>query len=108
MPTKDDLLRAIEECKGRPATYGNCEKLATFYMLLNELYPESVRDLPQYSYASEPKNTLSITGESEFLQSVNGKDAEGILRIIDEHMAVVKALFPKEYIAVIAKIGEVQ
>ncbi len=107
MPTKDDLLLAIEECKGRPATYGNCEKLATFYMLLNELYPDTVMELPQYSYQSEPEFVYTDK-DTEFLQTVNGKSVKGVLEVIDEHMAVVKALFPKEYIAVIAKLREVR
>ena len=40
MPTKYELLKAIEEVSKQPDTYTKCQKLATFYILLNSLYPE--------------------------------------------------------------------
>ena len=40
MPTKEELLKAIADVSKLPDTYSKCQKLATFYILLNSLYPE--------------------------------------------------------------------
>ena len=43
----------------------------------------------------------------EFGQVVSGKNIDGVMNILTEHMAVIKLLHPKEYQAVLDKIKEI-
>lgn len=84
-------------------TYAACEKLSVLYTVRSQLAageaPEKVeRSISSYSYASAPK--------SEFMQAVENAPLDGVMNVIDEHLEAVKALFPKEYNAVIKMIKE--
>jgi len=100
MPTKEELLEAIRECEQRTPSYSNCEKLLTFRSLLKDLYPEEevIEDRRQ-SFAISPTSS-----RSEFMEAIADKDMMKVLDVLDEHMKVVQALFPKEYQAVLSKI----
>lgn len=50
-------------------------------------------DMPQYA--------------GEFGQVVSGKNIDGVMNVLQEHMAVIKILHPKEYQAVLDKITEI-
>jgi len=45
---------------------------------------------------------------SEFLNAVNGVNYNTLLSLLDEHMEIIKMLFPTEYNAVISKILEMK
>lgn len=102
MPTKEELLEAIKECQEKELTYNTCEKLATFYTLLSYLYPTADRG---YSYSNEI-DIFPIYNGSEFREAITGKDIDKVVNVLDEHMSVIKILFPKEYKAVIETIME--
>jgi len=104
MPTKEELLNAIQEMQSKPPTYNTCEKLATFYTLLSHLYSEG--ESRGYSY--DVKSVFPVSTGSEFREAITGKDIEQVVDVLDEHMDMVKILFPKEYKAVIQRINEVQ
>ena len=97
MPSKEDLLDAIKEIQSKEPTYANCEKLATFYTLLRYLYSEE---------QGESRDAFPASGGSEFREAITGKDIGRVVDVLDEHMEVVKILFPKEYKAVIRRIEE--
>ena len=63
MPTKDELLKAIEEVSKQSDTYTKCQKLATFYILLNSLYPEE--DFKN-DINTQFQSTIPEFGSSEF------------------------------------------
>lgn len=102
MPSKEELLDAIAECSQREASYSNCEKLATFYTLLSYLYSEEEGN----SYDGSPRSVFPIINGSEFMQAIAGKDIGKVVDVLDEHMDVVKVLFPKEYQAVLNRIKD--
>lgn len=101
MFSKNELLDAIEELETSPATYQNAEKLATFYLLYDHLYIEK-----------EPINRIELTrevtihryGDSEFLEAISDKNAEGIWMLMDELMETLRALNPRLYQATIDRI----
>ena len=101
MPTKDELLKAIEEVSKLPDTYSKCQKLATFYILLNSLYSEE--DLKN-SVSTQFQSTIPDFGESEFLQKVKGHDINLVFGILDELMDAVKVFNPKLYNNTIQKL----
>lgn len=94
MPTKEELLKAIEEVAKQPDTYSKCQKLATFYILLNSLYPEE--DFKN-GISTQFQNTNTEFGESEFLKKIKGREFNYVLSVFDELMEALKALNPSLY-----------
>lgn len=103
MFTKNELLDAIDELEMSPATYQNCEKLATFYSLFDHLY--GVKAVPA---VAQPVREVIIPkyGDSEFLALLEGIDAEMAWKTMDELMDAVKALQPRLYEATLQKFRD--
>lgn len=101
MPTKEELLKAIDEVSKLPDTYSKCQKLATFYILLNSLYPEE--DFKN-DINTQFQSTIPEFGSSEFLQRIKGHDMGSVFGILDELMDAVKVFNPKLYNNTIQKL----
>lgn len=114
MITEKDLQEAIAECQGqRNPNAATCIKLAAFLIIQRELYGEKEEKpketplrFPEYSFSSAPESIEKIGsyGDTEFLQAIDGKNAEDICIIMDELMEVLKAINPRLYNGVIRKI----
>lgn len=83
-------------------TYQDCEKLATFYILLSHAYGSE----PIPSVESTREIMVSDNGGSEFLRAIHGKDAYSMWQIMDEVMDTIKAFQPRLYDATLQKIKE--
>ena len=94
MPTKEELLKAINEVSKLPDTYSKCQKLATFYVLLNSLYPEE--DFKN-DINTQFQSTIPNLGESEFLKRIKGRELNYVFSVFDELMEALKALNPSLY-----------
>lgn len=94
MPTKEELQNAIEEVATQPDTYAKCQKLATFYILLNSLYPEE--DFKN-DISTQFQGTVPDFGESEFLKKIKGRELNYVFSVFDELMEALKALNPSLY-----------
>lgn len=101
MPTKEELLKAIGEVSKQPGTYTKCQKLATFYVLLNSLYPEE--DFKN-DINTQFQSTIPEFGSSEFLQKIKGHDMSSVFSVLDELMDAVKVFNPKLYNNTIQKL----
>lgn len=103
MFSKNELLDAIEELEMSPATYQNCEKLATFYSLYDHLYAKRIT-----SAGPEPvkETIIGQHGDSEFLRLVEGEEAGKAWETMDELMEAVKALQPRLYEATLRRFKE--
>ena len=77
-----------------PDTYSKCQKLATFYILLNSLYPEE--DFKN-DINTQFQSTIPNLGESEFLKKIKGRELNYVLSVLDELMEALKALNPQLY-----------
>ena len=102
MPTREELLKAIEEVAKQPDTYAKCQKLATFYILLNSLYPEE--DFKN-DINTQFQSTIPEFGSSEFLQRIKGHDMGSVFSILDELMEALKALNPQLYANTLRRFG---
>lgn len=104
MISERDILDAIEEVEKQPDTFAKAAKLATFYSLLDHLYPRLdgySADFPQI----EPANgKVGDFGDSEFLRMIRGKDISEVMGVLDELMDAVAILMPKLYDGVIRKL----
>ena len=94
MPTREELLKAIEEVAKQPDTYAKCQKLATFYILLNLLYPEEEN---KNNLSTQFQSTIPDFGGSEFLKKIKGHDISEVISVLDELMEALKALNPQLY-----------
>lgn len=54
----------------------------------------------------QSRDAFPASSGSEFRQAIAGKDIGKVVDVLDEHMKVVMALFPKEYKAVIKMLEE--
>lgn len=110
MITEKDLRAAIAECQGaRNPNANTCIKLAAFYTILNNLYPEKVEEPVDVGYSTMPsydEYLPQIRSDSEFMNVCSQKEITAVLEVLDEHMEAIKLLYPKEYDSIIEKIKE--
>lgn len=105
MITERELLRAIDECQQEPITSTKRGTLADLYIIYDHLFGEPIQS--GYSYDNKIENTININGDTEFLTTVNGKDAEKVMAVLDELMDATKTLHPRMYDRVIEKISDI-
>lgn len=98
MLTKRELIDAIRECEDFPASYQNCQRLATFYAIYDHMFP------PERHSEIKAETVIEDYGKSDFLLSVGGKNAEKVWNVMDELMSTLQAVNPKLYDGVLKKI----
>ena len=117
MITEQDLQEAIAECLGqRNPNASTCLKLAAFYIIRRELYPEDTNNIEniinkdsflpieyrsESSYQSSPK----YFSETEFGKTIENKNEVDILGIFDELMTALQVLQPRLYNNVLDKLN---
>lgn len=97
-----EINREIERLEGLDTTYPSCERLAILYSVRDHLqapeenhFADAGKMVP-YSYADEP--------QSEFLAAALSIPQDKLMPILSEHFEAIRAVFPKEYDAVIRRI----
>jgi hypothetical protein len=103
--TERDLLRAIDECQQEPITSSKRGTLADLFVIYDHLFGQSYN--VGYSYENKVENTIQINGDTEFLELVNGKDAEKVMAILDELMEATKTLHPRMYDGVLQRLSDI-
>lgn len=101
MLSQAELLDTIEELEKTAATFQDCQKLATFIFLFDNLYQEKTQ-APERTRV----NILEEYGDGEFYQAIKGKKAETVLGILNETMDAVKILQPRLYNSALTEILE--
>ena len=93
MISLDIVEREIRELEARgETTYAQCERLAWLYVVRDHLLPEA-----------EDRRTQRLGG-SEFLEACSNVSYPALMQVLDEHMSAIRAVFPKEYESVMARI----
>ena len=110
MITRTDLEEAIAECVGkRDPNANDCIKLAAFYTIKRELYPEN-EPLPSYSYATEPERTydplVDFPGDGELARLVDGRPQSEVWPILDDLVNTLSLLNPRLHDALIRKLKD--
>lgn len=98
MLTQREVLNAIAECEKNPRDYADCQKLATFYTILDHMTAEPTQTVTE--------NVIGEYGDSEFLQSVAGLNSSAIWSVLDELASTVQVLNPNLYAGVMRKIRD--
>ncbi len=113
MITENDLRAAIAECQGeRNPNANTCMKLAAYYTILNNLYPETDKiEMPSYSASPAPaspvKETADYYSDTEFAAAIEGKNTASVWQVVDELMSVLQAIKPGLYEGVLRKLREI-
>lgn len=103
MITEQELLDAIRACEQEPLTPSKVSKLADFYVIYDHLF--GVPFPPASSYAEAPPETVFHTsGETEFLQAIDGKQSAHVLSVLSELAETIKVLHPQMYSHLISKL----
>ena len=105
MITERELNQYIEHCLEEPVTSNKRNILADLIIIKDYLFGEPMQS--GYSYANKVENIIYINGDTEFLATVNGKDTEKVMAIMDELMEATKTLHPRMYDRVIEKISDI-
>lgn len=114
MIREEELQEAIAECLGKRNPDANtCIKLASYYTILEQLYPndKAVQEfqpmpvIPAQSFAADP-DSIQYEGDSEFARDVRERSVSYIMPIIDEMMQTIQVLQPRLYDAVMRRIRE--
>lgn len=92
----DEINAEIARLEAGKTTYSAVEKLGLLYIVRDNLGGNRMEK--GYSYASAPK--------SEFVQLAENAPKDGLLMVLDEHFEAIRALYPKEYDAVLRKIRD--
>ena len=116
MITMQDLQEAIAECLGeRNPNANTCIKLAAFYTIKENLFPDQSGDIPapvepvrSYSFAPPPEEvekTIDYYSDTDFGQLIDGRKASEIWPIVDELVSeALQTVNPRLYDAFIRKI----
>lgn len=96
MINPDELDKEILMLEKKDTTYANCERLAWLYI---------VRDHVTGQQQAQP-TPLNISGDSEFLQAVDGKDSVAVWAIMDDLMDTIKVTAPKVYDRILRRVKE--
>lgn len=84
----------IRELESRgETTYPQCMRLSWLYTCRDHLKPTD----------EEPRRTQRLGG-SEFLEACSGVSYPSLMQVLDEHVEAVRAVYPREYDALMARI----
>ena len=100
MISEQDLWDAIRETERLPDTYSKCQKLATFYSLLNYLYPHDEGQ----SFAT-PETFIDDYGDTDLFVAISGQDARRVWNVLNELMETLQVLHPRLYEGVLRKLN---
>lgn len=89
MPTKDELLEAIDQCESEESSVQNCEKLAVFYYLYDKLYG---------------KINSEYDSDSEFMTIAKDMDLSTLMAKVDELVETLKVLDNRLYSSFISSL----
>lgn len=99
----NEITTEINRLECADTTYSNCDKLATLYTVRNGLAPHeeyTQKVIRSYSYATSPN--------SDFVRAFQSVPIEYALNVLDEHMEAIRALYPREYRALMKKLTDIQ
>ena len=95
-----EINEEIETLEKGETNWTNIQKLSWLYIVKDHMTHTDIN-------ASYAPTDIMPRYEGEFGQAVSGKDINGLMNILSEHMSVIKVLHPKEYQAVLDRIAEI-
>ena len=118
MITPKDLQEAIAYYSGKLDPQPNdAVFLASCYILQDHICPEAKPEVAAYSFAAEPPETQRIYsgadtesigdfGDSDFLQTIRGKDPASVWAIMDDLMDTLRVSNKRVYDRIMREIRQ--
>lgn len=97
MINPEELDKEILMLEKKDTTYANCERLAWLYIVRDHITGQST---------TQP-TPLDISGDSEFLQAVDGKDSVAVWSVMDELMDTMRVNNHRAYNYILEKIKNI-
>lgn len=94
----DEINRTILMLEEKDTTYATCERLADLYIVRDHLT----------GYKHRQPTPLDITGDSEFLQAVSGKDSVKVWSVMNDVMDTIRVTAPRVYANVLHRLSNIK
>lgn len=113
MITEKEVRQAIDECTQEPITGSKRSTLADLIIIQDYLFGEPRQEKIKYvevpvpAYFETAEKQIMTNGGSEFLEAVNGRNADKVWKVIDELIDATRVLHPRMYRSFIEKICEI-
>lgn len=98
----DGEIASLEEKK---TSYDVIERLAWLYIVKDHICDNSTVNpvVVAKTTSIEPIEPASASS-SDFIRVASGKDKAKLIKVLDEHMEIIKFMHPKEYASLMEKI----
>ena len=96
-----EISNEIAKLEKSDTNWSNIEKLSWLYTVYDHMTGTHAEPVVVTRSGCCPEYA------GEFGHTVGGKNLDGIMNVLSEHMAVIKILHPKEYQAVLDRIAEI-
>ena len=104
------IEKEIAELEARQIDYSTAEKLAWLYIVRDHIKQhknyEPVVEEPAAEVYEKREIAVSSSG-SEFMRTIEGKDLDHVLAIIDETMDTLQTTLPRIYNCMMAKLRDI-
>ena len=120
MITEHDLQEAIAECLGqRNPTASTCIKLAAFYTIKQNMYPEPAAENGlgfshetragelDLSRITPTYDTINYDSGSDFSKLINGGNVTRVFEVMDDVMSTLSVVNPRFYNSIMNKLSEI-
>ena len=91
MPTKEELTQAIDSLEAQEPSFDVCNKLNTYYSLLDRYY------------GNTPAG-VTYNSDTEFMKAAGNTDVNTLYKVMDELMECLALVNSKLYNSVIVKL----
>ena len=98
-----EISAEIRRLEQADTNYKNCEKLATLYTVKNNNMPAPEQGM--YSRAQDAPQVVVQEQQSDFVNLASSKDFMQVLGVLDKHMELIAALYPREYEAIMVRLA---
>ena len=112
MITEREVCTAFDECLKEPVTGGKRSALADVLIIQDYLFGEPrpepmMREEPHMRYSESAGNEITTNGGSDFLDAVEGRNADKVWKVINELVEATKVLHPRMYQSFMDKIYDI-
>ena len=108
-----EIKETIDKIKRNGTSIEQAETLALLYIAADHMERENAAQTAQnHAYAAATHTNEGMPGRnrpsrtSEFIAACEAAQMGDVLDILDEHMEVIRVLYPKEYAEIMRRIGE--
>lgn len=97
----EEIKKEIAELERADTNYPNVQRLSWLYTVYDHMADDKA------PIVANKVQSIMPTYQGEFGEAVSGVSIDGLMNVLNEHMEVIKLLYPKEYQAVLQRIREI-